>query len=50
MGTMPYSIAGLPDLSSMDLSTRQVIMPDLIRTFMIVQRGLPGQTHMAAVQ
>jgi len=26
-------------------------MPDLIRAFMIVQRGLPGQApHLAAVQ
>ena len=33
-----------------DLSTHQVVMPDLIRAFMIVQRGLPGQAHMAAVQ
>src|SRR5262249_35478383 len=42
MGTMPYSIACLPHLSSM-IPTHHVVMPDLIRAFMIVQRGLPGQ-------
>ena len=41
--------ACLPDLSSM--ISQGVVMPDLIRAFMIVQRGLPGQArHLAAVQ
>jgi hypothetical protein len=29
-----------------DLSTHRVVMPDLMRAFMIVQRGLPGQARL----
>jgi len=49
MGTTPYSMALLAGFIVHDLSTHHVI-PDLIRTFMTVQRGLPGQVrHPAAV-
>src|ERR1700741_5025999 len=46
MGTMPYSMAYLPDLSSM-ISTHRVFILDLIYAFMIVQRGLPGSRSPA---
>jgi hypothetical protein len=50
IGTMPYSIACLPDLSSMiSQHTRRYAGLDV--AFMIVQGGLSGQArHLAAVQ
>src|SRR6201987_6475298 len=50
MGTMPYSIACVPDLSSM-ISQHTRRYAGLDPAFMIVQRGLSGQArHLAAVQ